>query len=257
MSEMAAMMTTAASAVCGRSASRPGTNRSMTTTSAGADQPGDLGLGAGLLGDGGARAAHRDREALEEAGGGVGRAHGDHLVVGVHLVAAPGGEARRRRDGVGQRDEDDAHAAAASVPRSAALVQGNEGTGKPWGSVADRLDALRGEVEHGRDDGRADDRDEHRRDLPREPRQAEQQREHAEADHQGGDVGLVEAGEERLDLLDEAVGVGGEAEELGELADEDGDGQPVHVADLDLLAQQVGDEPELAQAEADLDERRP
>ena len=50
------------------------------------------------------------------------------------------------------------------------------------------------------------------------------------------------------------VRVGREAEELGELADDDRDRQPVHVADLDLLGQQVGDEPELAEAQADLDE---
>ena len=58
------------------------------------------------------------------------------------------------------------------------------------------------------------------------------------------------------DLVDEAVGVGGEAEQLRQLADDDRDRQPVHVADLHLAGQQVGDEAELADPEADLDERR-
>ena len=64
----------------------------------------------------------------------------------------------------------------------------------------------------------------------------------------------IEVRQEGADLVDEAVGVGREAEELGQLADDDRDGQPVHVADLDLLGEQVGDEPQLAQAQADLDE---
>ena len=63
--------------------------------------------------------------------------------------------------------------------------------------------------------------------------------------------------EEGLALVDEAVGVGREAEQLGELAHDDRDREPVHVADLHLLGEQVGDEAELAEAEADLDRARP
>ena len=65
---------------------------------------------------------------------------------------------------------------------------------------------------------------------------------------------LVEVLEELADLVAEAVGVGGEAEELRQLADDDGDGEPVHVADLHLAREQVGDEAELAEPEPDLDE---
>ena len=63
----------------------------------------------------------------------------------------------------------------------------------------------------------------------------------------------VEAVDERLHLVDEAVGVGREAEQLRELADDDRDRQADHVADLHLLREQVGDEAELAEPEADLD----
>ena len=50
-------------------------------------------------------------------------------------------------------------------------------------------------------------------------------------------------------LVDEAVGVDREAEQLGQLADQDGQGQPVHVADHGSgLRQQVGDEAELGDA---------
>ena len=51
---------------------------------------------------------------------------------------------------------------------------------------------------------------------------------------------------EAAELVDEAVGVDREAEELRQLADEDGQRQPVHVADHRGLRDQVGDEAELA-----------
>ena len=74
------------------------------------------------------------------------------------------------------------------------------------------------------------------------------------AEHQRGGVGRVEVGDELADLVDEPVGIGREAEQLRELTDDDGDAQPVHVADLDLLREQSGDEAELAEAETDLDQ---
>ena len=46
-------------------------------------------------------------------------------------------------------------------------------------------------------------------------------------------------------LVDQAVGVDREAEELGQLAHDDGESQAVHVADLGRLGQELGDEPEL------------
>ena len=60
--------------------------------------------------------------------------------------------------------------------------------------------------------------------------------------------------DERADLVDERVGVGREAEELRELAHDDRDREPVHVADLHLAREQVGDEAELAETEPDLDQ---
>ena len=59
---------------------------------------------------------------------------------------------------------------------------------------------------------------------------------------------------ERLQLAEERVGVGREPEQLRQLSDDDRDPEAVHVADLHLFREQVGDEPELAEAEADLDQ---
>ena len=55
----------------------------------------------------------------------------------------------------------------------------------------------------------------------------------------------AQAGEERLRLRDQAVGVDREAEQLGQLADDDRQRESVHVADLGRLREQVGHEPEV------------
>ena len=60
----------------------------------------------------------------------------------------------------------------------------------------------------------------------------------------GHGIPCGEALDERLRLGDEPVCIGREAEQLRQLADEDRQGQAVHVADLRGLGQQVGDEPE-------------
>ena len=57
--DSAAVMTTAASAVCGRSASNEFEEQQQDDDQAGADHSGELALRAGLLGDGSARAARR------------------------------------------------------------------------------------------------------------------------------------------------------------------------------------------------------
>ena len=66
-------------------------------------------------------------------------------------------------------------------------------------------------------------------------------------------IALVEAVHEGLDVFDEVVPVGGETEQLRELADDDRHAQAHHVADLHLLREQVCDEAQLADPEPDLD----
>ena len=61
--------------------------------------------------------------------------------------------------------------------------------------------------------------------------------------------------EERLEFGTEALGVGRESAELRQLPHDDDQGEPVHVADLYLVGQKVGDEAESGQAHADFDER--
>ena len=59
-------------------------------------------------------------------------------------------------------------------------------------------------------------------------------RQRRQAEDQRGRIGLVQASEERLHLVDERVGVGREAEQLRELPDDDRDAEAVHVPDLHL-----------------------
>ena len=84
---------------------------------------------------------------------------------GLDLVAAPGREARRGRDRVGERHERDADGGDEQRSDVAdATSTGNDGVGKPLRERADGRDTVGGEVEHGRDDGGADHRDQDGRD---------------------------------------------------------------------------------------------
>ena len=74
-----------------------------------------------------------------------------------------------------------------------------------------------------------------------------------QADAQGAEVGLVEVGDELAEVHQHVAAVDAEAEELGQLADDDDDRQAGHVAEPDRLREQVGDEAEPGDAGADGD----
>ena len=220
----------------------------------GADQAGQLGLRPRLLGDRGPRAARRDREPLEEAGRDVRRADADHLLIGLDLFSATGREAGRGRDRVGQRDQGDAERRQQQRRDVTGIRPGKSRGGHSLGQGPDRRDPVVGEAEDRRDDRGRDDSDEDRRQALGEERKHEQDGEDGEPEHERGGVRLAEAFHERLQLAEEGVGVGREPEQLRQLSDDDRDPEAVHVADLHLFGEQVGDEPELAEAEADLDQ---
>ena len=146
------------------------------------------------------------------------------------------------------------NAAMRSGTTSLAWVQGMLGDGTPCGQCADRLDALVRQAEDRRGDGRAHHGDEDGGQSGRRAGEDQQDGEDRQADEQRRPVRLVDALGERLDLVEEAVRVGGEPEELRQLADDDRDRQAVHVPHLHLLGEQVGHEAELPQPEPDLHE---
>ena len=147
-----------------------------------------------------------------------------------------------------------------SVMPTAAIEQRHEiarmgpGYVRPRKSFGQRADGADVEVEDGSGHRGADHGDQHGGNLARHSRQHEQHGQGGQAHREGRGVALVEVRHELPHLVHEVVCVCGEAAQLGELADDDRDGEAVHVADLDLARQQVGHESELADTEADLDQ---
>ena len=247
-SETAAMMTTAASAVWGRSLSRPGTTTSMRAT-----RPAPTRLATCVLApDCSATAVrelltemakpwNRPAPTLEAPTAIISRsaftssprraAKVDEVaMVSVSETrtmptAAAASVARSLAAGPRER-RDRAGPSAASRPCPRPCRRGPRRPRRPWRRPRRRGSPGSSSRVRGRPNRRAS-----------VPRPSEER----------GRVRLVEVREEGDDVVDEGVRVGREAEELGELADDDRDGQPVHVADLDLLGEQVGDEPQLAE----------
>ena len=124
------------------------------------------------------------------------------------------------------------------------------------GQDADDRDAAAGQVEeHGQHDG-ADDGHEDARRPWREPLEAQDDGQAQETDAQRPGVrqAVGDTLEEGHRLRHEAAGVGGEAEQLGQLADEDDDREAGQVACAHGVGEQVRDEAELSQARPDGDQ---
>ena len=111
-------------------------------------------------------------------------------------------------------------------------------------------------VEDGRDDGCGHDANEDGRDDLREAGQDEQDRQDPQSDHECRSNGAIEPEHEGLDFGTEALGVRRESEELGQLAHDDDEGEAVHVADLHLAREQIGDEAKPSESQARSRSRR-
>jgi hypothetical protein len=85
--------------------------------------------------------------------------------------------------------------------------------------------------------------------------QRQDQRDPGDADRgrRGHRLPLGQALDEAGDLGDQALGADLEPEELGQLPDQDGQGQPVHIADHRRLGDEVGDEAEFRHGGQDHD----
>ena len=137
-------------------------------------------------------------------------------------------------------------APANSGPTSASRHVGQGERREPLGQHAHQADAVPGQAE---DRGGGDlehDHDEHGGELGQPALQHQDQRDAADAGRgrRRDRLAVREAPGEPGDLPDQALGIDLEPEQLGQLADQDGQREAVHVADHRRLGDQVGDEAE-------------
>ena len=200
-------------------------------------------MGADVLGDGGARAARRDREPLEEPGRDVRGAEDRQLLVLVDLLAEPAGVAARQDAGVGERDERDPDRRG---DQGLEVVEGHvrhaEGR-QARGNLADDGHLIR-EAEQGHHRRRADHGHEHAGELRRDPPENDDRPERCDAERKRSRVCLVEPGDELAQSRDEALRADREPEQLGQLRDDHGDRDAHQVAEADGHRQQLGHEAE-------------
>ena len=158
------------------------------------------------------------------------------------------------RDGVRQRYERDSHGADEQGADIGQFGPRQRWDGNAPRERADGLHAMGGQVEHGGDHRHADDSHQNGRHPTGDPGKDEENGQDTEAGHERRSIGLIEPVEEGAHLVDEIVGTGGEPEELGQLPDDDGDGEAIEVANADLTGEEIGDESESRHSQPDLDE---
>ena len=219
-SDSDAAITTAASVGWGRSRNRPGTNRSIAAIVIAPTSPATCVLAPDC-----SATAVRDPLVL------TGKPWNSPAprfaapmpiisLVAVDLLAGATGEGRRRRDRVGQRDERDAQRAT-DQRGQVGPVHVREGEGrKPFRQRAHQLDPVLIEVEGSGHGDRRDHGDQHARDARQHSPQDgdHRQRQQADGERGGHRLAVADAVDESPQLVDEAVSVDREAEELRELA---------------------------------------
>ncbi len=184
----------------------------------------------------------------DQAAGRVGTAQGDELLVGVDVVAVPVRRRHARRERLGQRQEHDAGRAGGQVGQVAQADVGQAGRGHAPGDVADDGHAFVGQTQGGREQDGADDRDERTGDATVDATGDDDDDHRREAQRERGQVGLRQLLHEPDELIEDVPARGLDPEELGQLADRDGDSQAHDEAGDDRFGQELGQEAELEDA---------
>ena len=206
--------------------------------------------------DRGARVGAGDGEALAQADGEIGSAQRNQLLVRIDLVAVAPGEALGGQDAPGEADQQDA----GSLAEQAAVGRGIE-PGPGWRRQSGRhraghLHSGRLEVEcRHRGDAGHDDR-QRGRDVGSGAAQGEQARQQGQPEQCGRQVGLAQSLNELEQLWQHLVRLARIAQQLGQLADDDDDGDPVEVAGQDRLREEAREEAEAAEPGHDVERAR-
>ena len=203
---------TMAAARCAAGRQQPGGEQDEAEHDDRGRDPAHLGVGAGPGVGGGLRQRAADPHPAEEAGGEVGGAVRDELlVVGLGSTAPLGAKVRT--------------AASPSAMPTAAMARppvmmplhretstiGMDGIGMPVGTSPTTLHALGGQVEPGRHHDAADEHDERPRRAGDQARATEEHGERGEADDEGQAVEVAGVAHQHGDPLEDAAGGGGRA----------------------------------------------
>jgi hypothetical protein len=128
-----------------------------------------------------------------------------------------------------------------STHRSASCRCGRLGVGRPAATFADGGHAVAVQLQ-GRADHDGPDQHDQSAGHPGDPLEGEQQPQGGHAHRQGGPTGVPEVDQQVAELADGVAFTLFQAEELGELADGDEDGQPEHEPLHHRAGQELGDE---------------
>jgi len=217
------------------------------------DDAGHLRLASGGLGDGGPRRAGTHRESRCEGTADIRGAERDQLLVLIHPVPGPRGEGPREHAGVGQRHDGDREAPREHRRQVAETDSRDRQPRQALRHRTDHVHARRGQTGDRGHDGRGDrgQDDPHRGavDEPRDDHDGQRRDAHAERQRMRIPVGHALGEGDRLRY--EAIGVRREPEELRQLRNDDGQRDPVEIADPDRGRQQVGQQTEVQETERD------
>ena len=220
----------------------------------GGGESGDLGLAARRFRNRRARGRAAHDEAAGEAGRQIAGAEGDHVPAGVDRVPVLRGEAARGRHHTAEGDQDDAAGPEGQRPQLAGLDRGDARCGKACRNRADHGDALPVQAEHVDGADAEHDRHQRRRHSRRQALESLQQDEQRQTDGQGREVGFTETRYHLEERAEETRGRDLEAEQLGELAGDDAQRNPVQIAGEDGPREEVCDDAEACEAARDTQE---
>jgi hypothetical protein len=213
-----------------------------------------LGVGAGAVVGGRLAGPAAGDEALEQAGEDVGDADGPQLAVGLDVVTVLVGHGLGHGGALGVADDGDR-----DRPRQQPhqLVPAHPGDGRQRDGPVDRpddLDPTGGQVGRGHQRDPAHDHQQGRGHAGGDPLEAEQHGQAAQPDRGRPEVHVAEPARHVAGLGEEVALAGRHPEQLGQLADDDGQPQAEHEADLDPGGDEARHEPHPEQAEGDQDD---
>ena len=218
-----------------------------------ADDSGGLRAGTRRLGHGGTSGRGAHREALEEAGRGIGCPEGDDLLIRVDMLAAPRGDAPRDRGGVGQRHE--CHAGGSNEERRKVVEAdvGERRRGEARGYGADNRHTSGREIEHAGCERSAHDRDQDARHLrpPAAKREDDSERRNAHDERRSNRLAVTDTIQERFGFVPDSGRIGGETEERRELTHQDDQRDSVEEADTNRLRQELSEDAEAQEPGSD------